>query len=332
METIRTYLDNLFAGLPEDERLARAKSDLLSIMEDKYNALKEEGRSENEAVGAVISDFGNIDELLEELEIGRSQSTDEPVEEDGSVIRLGEEEVKDYLRSTRAYGWMAGTGVLMVLMGLGLMVFLNGFLGDYLGLYHISGTISVVVMLMFIAVGVIFFVCAGIKSDNYKQYVTQLIRLPEEVRANLEEEHIKSRSRIALFIGSGIALILMGVCAVIVFGSVFQGNSMMESLGVAVLLTLIGVGVMLMCAADGRQDGYQHLLNIEKAATAAGQKKVVKKSRAVAIFEAILWPVTIIAFLVWSFGFGGWAVSWVVFPIAGIINGCVDAAVKAGAE
>ena len=40
-------------------------------MEDKYNELKSEGKSENEAIGIVISEFGNIDELINELDINQ---------------------------------------------------------------------------------------------------------------------------------------------------------------------------------------------------------------------------------------------------------------------
>ena len=59
METIRTYLENLFAQLPETPELVRLRDDMLRTMEDKYEALKSEGKSENEAVGIVISEFGN---------------------------------------------------------------------------------------------------------------------------------------------------------------------------------------------------------------------------------------------------------------------------------
>ena len=69
METIRTYLENLFAQLPETPELVRLRDDMLRTMEDKYEELKSEGKSENEAVGIVISEFGNIDELLAELDL-----------------------------------------------------------------------------------------------------------------------------------------------------------------------------------------------------------------------------------------------------------------------
>ncbi len=69
METIRNYLENMFANLPLTPEVVRAKNELWQMMEDKYTELKKEGKSENEAVGTVIAEFGNLDELSEDLGI-----------------------------------------------------------------------------------------------------------------------------------------------------------------------------------------------------------------------------------------------------------------------
>lgn len=69
MDTIREYLNNLFMGFPETPAVLRAKAELLEMMEDKYEECLSEGKSEKEAVGIVISEFGNIEELSEELGI-----------------------------------------------------------------------------------------------------------------------------------------------------------------------------------------------------------------------------------------------------------------------
>ena len=59
MDAIKNYLDNMFANLPGTPSVLRAKSELGQMMEDKYTELIAEGKSENEAVGSVISEFGN---------------------------------------------------------------------------------------------------------------------------------------------------------------------------------------------------------------------------------------------------------------------------------
>ncbi len=69
MDTIREYLNNMFLGFPETPAVLRAKAELLEMMEDKFEECLQEGKSEKEAVGIVISEFGNIEEIAEELGI-----------------------------------------------------------------------------------------------------------------------------------------------------------------------------------------------------------------------------------------------------------------------
>ena len=71
METIKKYLEAMFAGMPNTAEVRKAKAELLQMMEDKYNELIGEGQTENTAVGTVISEFGNLDELAEDLGLTR---------------------------------------------------------------------------------------------------------------------------------------------------------------------------------------------------------------------------------------------------------------------
>lgn len=71
METIFNYLENMFLQLPQTPEVLRAKQELGNMMEDKFQELIAEGRKENEAVGIVISEFGNLEELAEELGISQ---------------------------------------------------------------------------------------------------------------------------------------------------------------------------------------------------------------------------------------------------------------------
>ena len=94
MDTIKNYLDNMFSTLPGTEEINRARAELEAMMEDKYNELKADGASENEAVGAVISEFGNIEEVLEGMGYCTSSEESNPKEETGQTgnARYAEEE------------------------------------------------------------------------------------------------------------------------------------------------------------------------------------------------------------------------------------------------
>ena|GEM_PF-6132099 len=63
MDTIVQFLDDVFRGFPDTFETARAKADLLASMTDRFEALCDDGRSENEALGLVLAEFGSADEL-----------------------------------------------------------------------------------------------------------------------------------------------------------------------------------------------------------------------------------------------------------------------------
>ena len=69
MDTIETFLDNMFAPYPATPRLTEARSELRAMMEDAYNDAIAQGKTHNEAVGQVITDFGNLQELAPTLGI-----------------------------------------------------------------------------------------------------------------------------------------------------------------------------------------------------------------------------------------------------------------------
>ena len=82
METIRDYLNNMFSKYPSTPEILRAKSELGQMMEDKYNELIAEGKNKNEAIGTVISEFGDVDELIADIG-GMSASNEDTAEDAG---------------------------------------------------------------------------------------------------------------------------------------------------------------------------------------------------------------------------------------------------------
>ena len=63
------YLAALAAALPQREDVLRVKADMLANLEDKFNALLDEGKNEAEATGLVIASVGSAQELRSELDL-----------------------------------------------------------------------------------------------------------------------------------------------------------------------------------------------------------------------------------------------------------------------
>ena len=67
MEAIHNYVEALFAVLPQREDVLLVKDDMLANLEEKFRALLEEGRNEEEATGIVIASIGSGEELREQF-------------------------------------------------------------------------------------------------------------------------------------------------------------------------------------------------------------------------------------------------------------------------
>ena len=75
MNEVEEYVSRMFSGLPQTKAVLEMKRNILEAMQEHYEELLSQEKSKNEALGAVISQFGNIDEIKKELGI-----TEEPEE------------------------------------------------------------------------------------------------------------------------------------------------------------------------------------------------------------------------------------------------------------
>lgn len=113
METIKNYLENMFSHLPNTPEVQKAKYELYQMMEDKYNELISEGKSDNEAIGIVISEFGNLDELADSLGI---KSFVDPSQAMPAANTLSRETAAAFLRDSAKQAYLTAFGVLLCIL------------------------------------------------------------------------------------------------------------------------------------------------------------------------------------------------------------------------
>ncbi len=166
METIKTYLENMFRNLPKTNEIERLKNELLSNMEDRYNELKNEGKRENEAVGVVISEFGNIDELMEEMNIKTTADSGK------SYPSISIEDAREFISMNKKASHIIATGVGLILLGVSLMIFLFSLIEGNRIYSSISpdavNAIPIIILFLFIAAAVGLFIYSASKMEKYK--------------------------------------------------------------------------------------------------------------------------------------------------------------------
>lgn len=162
MDTIKSYLDNMFKGLPNSNNVKDAKIELFSMMEDKFNELILDGKSENEAIGIVISQFGNLEEVSEALGIKSEVNNKNNLR----VIDL--EEAKEYIETTNISAKKISFGIMLIMIMVAIFIFLSG-LSDKKIISETSGNvIGVSLILISVAYSVYIFISSEAKLEKYE--------------------------------------------------------------------------------------------------------------------------------------------------------------------
>lgn len=313
METIKNYLDNMFVGLPKTDRIQDLKSNLLSNMEEKYNELKSQGKSENEAIGIVISEFGNIDELISELGIQKNDV-------DSSRPMVTEAEVESYLKIKKTMGIQIGIGVFLCILAPAMLILLSTLFDDgtlALGLSDSAKSIpGLIVLFILITIAVAIFIYSGMNFERYK-YMEEGVTLPGNLEVSLKQQYDS-------FIPSFYVRLIMGVCLIVLSPiSLFISNLISDQAspyGVVIMLILIAVSVNLFITYGVTKEAYERLLKIGDYTT------IKKEDKVIGAVATIVWPLAVLIFLFFGFVFHAWHISWIVFPITGILFGMFSGA------
>jgi hypothetical protein len=314
MDTIRNYLDNLFASLPKTAKVNELKNNILSNMEDKYNELKHQGKSENEAIGIVISEFGNIDELIGEL--GISQNNETPSEH-----LVTQDEVEEYLKVKKVMGLQIGIGTFLCILAPALFILLsvlveNGVLFTSLN-QDAAYVPGLILLFLLIATAVGIFIFSGMNFERY-QFMEEGVRLPMGLAADLKKRH-------EAFNPTFYLCVIVGVCLCIISPvSLFLSSMISDDAteyGVSILLVIIAIAVFLFISSGTVRESYEKLLQIGESAP----KKLKKEDKVIGAVAACVWPLAVVVFLFCGFVYNLWYIAWVVFPITGILFGMFSA-------
>lgn len=164
MDVLHAYLDSLFAAWPRTAQVLNLKREMLDTMEDKYEELKRDGKSEHEAIGIVISEFGSVDELMHELGIL-------PAAETGQEISISEQQALQYENIVRRSSRLQAIGWLSILFGVAATMVVAA-LNEYGAFGSWSGgqayLLALIVLFVFVVPAIGLFIASGSGKERYK--------------------------------------------------------------------------------------------------------------------------------------------------------------------
>lgn len=311
MNIINDYVDQMFKTVPITKETQQLKTDILANMEDKYLALKEEGVSEHEAIGIVIAEFGNIEELLEEMGFSKESRVDESIH-----YHVAEtEELEGYIEAKRKSGLNIGLGVLSILIGIaGLLITMA-----WSNFARASIYIGLIVLLAFAVIGIGLFIIEGMKLQELNGYHSPFVLLPSD-RDWLEEVKQNYKRSFTFSIVVGVSLCLLSLTPLFLSLLISQTYSVLT--GVALMLVLAGLGIVLFIYSGNYWNAFTVLLTNGKSMDAIeGEvKREIQKKKANHFIDEIYWPILIALYFILSFWQGGWGWTWLIFVLGGVLE------------
>ncbi|MCR5618819.1 MAG: permease prefix domain 1-containing protein [Lachnospiraceae bacterium] len=312
METIKSYLEAMFAAMPNTAEVRKAKAELLQMMEDKYNELIANGQNENTAVGTVISEFGNLDELAEGLGLVKVVEETRTRESETPRRNVGIDEVKGFIENRRKKALLLALGVFFCIVSVACPILFG----------ERYGAVSVLLMFICIALGVGFIVYSSYVDSSWKFLKTELCRI-DMATADYVKEKLRSFEPVrALCVTIGVILFI--ICWVpnmfYVSGSYFAP---------ALMFVLIGLGVLLIIYSSKIRSGYEILMQLNDVNTISGTyinqnvKPVRYKNKTAQTIVEIYWPVATCLYLILSFLTFRWDITWIIWLVAGIMHRAV---------
>ncbi|MDH6366851.1 MULTISPECIES: permease prefix domain 1-containing protein [unclassified Breznakia] len=294
METIRAYLEQMFKDLPKTKEVAEMKMNLQDHMEDAYHEYREAGMSETDAIKEVLQQFGDMDELLRELNIEK-----ESISVDARYV--SSEDAHTYIRKYKKQTTLVCIGLVCIFAGLSL-----GYVASELYSFGFANALSGIFFFFPIACAVGLFIYAGMSMDGYK-YMKDMIELDYQTKTEIIQAYEKSKLAFVVEIIIGVLCFISAVAGYTVIEYVFK-----EVIANVTFFALIALGVVLCVHAGTTKTMYRTLLN-DNYEELQNEKQAAKASDKVA---PVAWILATAIYVTLGMIYGWWATAWVVYLFA----------------
>lgn len=184
----------------------------------------------------------------------------------------------------------------------------------------IAGGIGVAVLLGIVIICVMPLILYGMKLSKYEYLEKEELSLQYGVRGVVEKRRDDYEDTFRKAIVIGVALCIGGVIPFLLAGA-FGASDLVEVCFICVLLCFVSCAVFLFVSRGMIHGTFAKLLQ-EGDYTPEKKRggKIVDK------IAGIYWCIATAIYLAWSFLANAWEISWVIWPVAGVLFGGIACA------
>ena len=231
-----------------------------------------------------------------------------------SVRSVSMEEASSFLEHNEKAAVRISIGVMMCILAPVVVILLGGLAetGHIPVAAEAAGICGTAILIVIIACAVAIFIKAGMDGKRY-EYLEQInIDTEYGVDGMVRERRNAYAETHSRFLIIGIMMCIVGAVPMLLIEITKYSNNtdLLPVLGVCGMLIIIATGVTLIVLTCIRQVGYDRLL-------AAGDYTRLNKKAG--RYDGIYWAIATAIYLGWSFITQRWDITWIVWPVAGVL-------------
>ena len=190
MSKVSIYVENMFAGLPHTRQAAAQKTETRQRLEARYAALLAEGKNEDEALGIVVAENDDLNDLRAKLGVRRGDAAKETL-------------LAEYEAFTRRFAGGVSIGVVLCLLAVAALIVLSG-------LMQPGSSLPGALFFVLAAAGIGIFVFYGIKNGHYLERLQAAGCEPEPLTLQ-RRKRLCDRISSAIMAAAAVVFVSMGV-------------------------------------------------------------------------------------------------------------------------
>ena len=265
--------------------------------------------------------------LKDELDMDPvSEKNPLPVDNDIPARPVSMEEATSFLKDKDEASRRIALGVMLcILSPIAIILLSTAWEAGLIGLTEFQATgIGLLAIFLLVGSAVALFVVTGLRMNKYEYLEKENIETSYGVDGMVRERREQFRRTFTTQLVTGIVLCVVSVIPIfvtmILAGDDTPKNSFVYGIAVALLLTFVAIGVLLIVRASTVWGGFQQLL--EEGGYSRSNKEESQRNE---LLSTIYWCSVTAGFLAYSFITQRWDRSWIVWPVAGVVYGIVIA-------
>lgn len=259
--------------------------------------------------------------LKDELEDDETEHIE--IIEDSEKKHVSLKEANEFMDLTEKSALTVATGVAACIFSPVMVILLTGYAECRLISMSedMAAGIGTAILLIIIACAVMLFIMSGSKMKRYEYLEIELLKTEYGVTGIVETKKENFADTYKKSIAAGVAACIISVVPLVLAATITENDIVIITM-TALMLTLIAAGVFLIVRSSMINDSYEKLLEEDDYTP---EKKITNKKNE--NVSRIYWCTALAIYLAWSFISGDWQITWVIWPVAGIMYGAVTAAV-----